>query len=121
MGYPTFPDLFKAPDVSVKESFDDPGIKDKMEDGAVASRPRYTRMRKTLKVSYSLLTPDARLTLIQFLRSVGSWAPFYFVDGRDPANPETLLVRFTKLPEVEDDKYAGSSKRFKFAMEITEL
>ncbi len=121
MAYPTFPDLYKAPDISMKETFDDPGIKDKMEDGTVATRPRYTRMRKTLKVTYSLLTPEARRILIQFMRDVGSWQPFYFIDNRDDANPETLTMRFTKLPEISDDKWAGGSKRFKADMELTEI
>jgi hypothetical protein len=117
---PNFPELSRAPKMDEKETFDDPSIRDKMENGMVYSRPRFVRLRRTVKVGYYKLTADDRQQLRDFVRKVGGWSDFHFVDGRIAENPETLRVYFSKLPEITDDGYAGGQKRFSVTFEITE-
>lgn len=115
-----FPELSRAPQMDMEEEWEDNAIRDKMENGSVQSRPRYSRMRKTLSVSYSLLTADDRKLLIGFLRSVGGWADFHFTDSREQSDPETLKVYFSQLPKISDDKWAGGCKRYKVTFKVTE-
>gem|GEM_PF-3792315 len=119
--YPNFPMLSRAPQVDEEEQPDDPTIRDKMENGAVATRPRWTRIRDAININFTLLTAEDRMALRGFRDQVGGWQVFNWLDNRDQAHPVTLQVRFSKLPKISDDKYAGGEKRWKASFEITQI
>ena len=107
--------------MDLAEEFDDPTIRDKSENGYVFTRPRYLRLRRTLKVNYERCTGLDRATLISFVQVLGGWNAFLFTDNRvTNMAPGVLTVRFTKLPTITDDGWIGGEKRFKFAFEVTE-
>jgi len=103
-----------------KETFEDSTIRDQMENGAQYTRPRFSRMRRTWAVNFELLTETDRNTLRTFTQTNGGFNSFTWTDNRT-ATPETVTVRFSKLPAITDDKYAGGQKRFKTSFEITEV
>ena len=115
-----FPTLSRAPLMNEEETLEDSTIRDPMESGAVFARPRFSRMRRTFAVNYELLTETDRDTLRTFTQTNGGWNSFTFTDNRT-STPETLTVRFSKLPTIPDDKFAGGQKRFKASFEITEV
>ncbi len=119
--YPNFPELSRAPQVDEEEEPDDPTIRDKMENGAVAARPRWTRIRDKITINFRLLTGEDRRLLREFRDQVCGWQVFHWIDNRDPANPVTLNVMFSKLPKITDDQYAGGEKRWKATFEVTEI
>ena len=104
-----------------EESFEDSTLRDKMENGAVFARPRFTRMRRTWKVNYKAMPVADRDALRTFVNTVGGWTNFNFVDTRIPGAPVTLNVRFAKLPTIKDSGWANGGKVFDLAFEITEL
>jgi hypothetical protein len=116
----SFPTLSRAPLMNEEETLEDSTIRDEMENGAVFTRPRWLRMRRTWKVNYKACPVADRNLLRTFANSVGGWANFDFVDNRT-ATPETLNVRFSKLPTIKDGGWATGAKVFDFSFEITEL
>jgi len=115
-----FPSLSRAPVMDEEETVEDATVRDKMENGAVFTRPRWPRMRRTWKVNYKACTVADRDALRTFRNSVGGWTNFNFVDNRT-AMPETLNVRFSKLPTIKDGGWVNGAKAFNFSFEITEL
>jgi hypothetical protein len=108
--------------MDVADEPDDPTIRDKMENGAVFTRPRYPRIRVTYKINYELLTGEDKTILEDFRAEVGGWMNFTYTDRRVPDQaPRVLNVRFSKLPVIADDKYADGEKRFKCTFEVTEV
>jgi len=103
-----------------EETLEDATIRDQAENGAVFARPRFSRMRRTWKVQYKACTVADRDSLRTFAMAQGGWGNFNFVDNRT-ATPETLNVRFSKLPTIKDGGWAGGEKRFDFSFELTEL
>lgn len=116
-----FPTLSRAPLMNEEETLEDSTIHDNMENGAVFTRPRYSRMRRTWKVQYKTCTVADRDALRIFASSVGGWTNFDFADNRVASAPETLNVRFSKLPTIKDGVFAGGQKRFDFSFELTEV
>jgi hypothetical protein len=117
---PTFPELSRAPQMDERESYDDPSIRDKMENGVVFSRPRYPRLRRTLRISYKHLSGDDRQAIRDFIKRVGGWGDFHLEDDRLPDNPEILRVYFSKLPEFTDGGWENGQKVFSCTFEVTE-
>jgi hypothetical protein len=116
-----FPTLTRAPQMNEEETLEDATIRDSMENGAVYTRPRWPRMRRTWKVSYKACPVADRDALRTFARSVGGWTNFTFLDNRVPSEPEFLNVRFSKLPTIKDSGWANGAKAFDFSFEIAEL
>lgn len=103
-----------------EETLEDSTIRDEMENGAVFTRPRFSRMRRSWKVSYKALTVADRDALRTFAQTVGGFSNFNFTDNRT-ATAETLNVRFAELPNIKDDGWASGEKRFAVSFKITEL
>jgi hypothetical protein len=116
-----FPTLSRAPLMNEEETLEDSTISDKMENGAVFTRPRFSRMRRTWKVNYKALTIADRDLLRTHAQTVGGFSNFNFVDNRVPGSPATLNVRFSKLPTLKDGGIARGAKVFDASFEITEL
>lgn len=116
-----FPTLSRAPLMNEEETLEDSTIRDQMENGAVYTRPRWTRMRRTWKVNYKACSIADRDALRTFANSVGGWNNFTFTDNRILSEPEFLNVRFSKLPTIKDGGWATGAKVFDFSFEITEL
>lgn len=104
-----------------EETLEDGTISDKMENGAVFTRPRFSRMRRTWKVNYKACPVADRDALRTFAMSVGGWENFTFIDNRIASAPETLNVRFSKLPTIKDGGWVKGGKAFDFSFELTEL
>lgn len=104
-----------------EETWEDSALKDKMENGAVFARPRFSRMRRTWKINYKACPVADRDVLRTFMASVGGWGAFSYVDNRIASAPETVTVRFSKLPTIKDGGWADGVKVFDFSFEITEL
>src|SRR2546422_916697 len=116
----SFPTLSRSPLMNEEETLEDSTVRDQMENGAVYTRPRWARMRRTWKVSYKACPVADRNALRTFQNSVGGWTNFDFIDNRT-STPETLNVRFSKLPTIKDSGWADGGKVFDFSFEITEL
>lgn len=119
--YPSFPELSRAPQIDEEEDFDDPTIRDQMENGVVRTAPRYLRLRETFKINFRYCSAEDKRVLKDFIKDVGGWAPFHWTDNRDPHNPDDYIVRFSKLPTIKDDDYVDGGKSYKFSFEVTEL
>lgn len=104
-----------------EETLEDATILDKMENGAVYARPRFSRMRRSWKVNYKACPVADRDALRAFAMAQGGWGNFNFVDNRVAGAPATLNVRFSRLPTIKDSGWAGGEKRFDFSFELTEL
>lgn len=128
-----FPVLSKAPDVSVRESYDDQTIQSKSEFGYVFTRPRSTKLSRIITVSYSLVPQADHDLLDAFIRTttIGMSGSFGW---QDPRTDEQLTVRFSKLPEFADSGFAiqktdpntpevpgVSGNTYSFSMELTEV
>lgn len=116
-----FPTLSRAPLMNEEESLEDSTIRDQMENGAEFTRPRYQRQRRTWKVQYKALSAADRNSLRTFALAHGGWDNFDFIDNRVPATPETLNVRFSKLPTFKDSGWANGGKIFDANLEIKEM
>lgn len=104
--------------MDIKESVEDNTLRDQMENGATFTRPRFSRMRRTWAVNYKLLKASDRAALRAFRDTVGGSVNFNFTL---PGDTTAVNVRFSKLPVITDDKFAGGEKRFATTFEITEL
>jgi hypothetical protein len=108
--------------MAVEEKFDDPTIRDEMENGFVFTRPRYVRIRETRKIPFEFCTAVDRKAVRDFYGQVGGWASFTYTDRRIPnMAPEVLTVRFKNPPEIKDQGWAGGEKRFTISIEIEEV
>ena len=119
--YPSFPELSRAPQMDEEEDFDDPTIRDQMENGAVRTAPRFLRLRQTFKINFRFCTKEDRRVFKDFIKEVGGWTPFHWTDNREPTDPQDCLVRFSKLPTIKDDDWADGAKSYKFSFEVTEI
>lgn len=89
MASPTliFPSLSVAPQPNAVEKYEDGTISDPMESGYVATRPRFTRNRRTWSLSYRPLTLADRIVLDFFARKqavLGAnsfWFPNQLISG----------------------------------------
>ena len=61
----SFPDV-TAPEYPLKETFEDNLIKSSMENGVVKTRPRFTKVRRSFELEWSLLDNDSKDALEQF-------------------------------------------------------
>ena len=116
-----FPTLSRAPLMNEEETLEDSTIRDSMENGAVFTRPRFSRMRRSWKVNYKACSVADRDALRTFAQTVGGSLNFNFIDNRVPTAPAVLNVRFSKLPTIKDSGWANGGKAFDFSFELTEL
>ena len=92
----SFPDV-TAPEYPLKETFEDNLIKSAMENGVVKTRPRLTKVRRSLESEWSLLNNDSKDALEQFFLSktkCGS-LPFKWLH---PYSEKSYVVRFDGPP-----------------------
>lgn len=77
--YPIFPSISRAPSFESTRKLEDGTLKDPMESGYVATRPRFTRLRRTFGVSYKFLSAEDVRALDRFetLTVQGGAGAFY--------------------------------------------
>jgi hypothetical protein len=114
-----FPNLAKSPSVAIEQEYEDPTIRDEMENGLVSTRPRWSRVRRSFRVPYSGLPPADQQAIDDFVTKYtkGGSGDFYWV------HPETGIahhVRFAKggLPRLSQLNTAnGVRYNCSFALE----
>jgi hypothetical protein len=114
-----FPNLAKSPSVAIEQEYEDPTIRDEMENGLVSTRPRWHRIRRTFRVPYTGLPPADQQAIDDFVTKYtkGGSGDFYWV------HPETGFahhVRFAKggLPRLSQLNTAnGIRYNCSFALE----
>ena len=92
----SFPDV-TAPEYPLKETFEDNLIKSSMENGVVKTRPRFTNVRRSFELEWSLLDNDSKDALEQFFLTktkCGS-LPFKWLH---PHSEKSYSVRFSEPP-----------------------
>jgi hypothetical protein len=72
-----------------------------MDNGAEATRSRFTRLKQEYEISIDFLPPADKRTLKNFVLNIvkGGAGNFFFKDDRDPTNVVELNVRFSVLPQ----------------------
>ncbi len=80
MSYPIFPSITRAPKYKSTRSLEDGTISDKMESGYVATRPRFTRQRRTFGATYeNICAEDVRvLDEFEVVTVQGKAGAFYY-------------------------------------------
>lgn len=124
MAYARFPELSRLPALKGKDKLAvDPTLRDTLENGMESTRARFTRMRNQYTVTIEHLTNDDKRLLLEFRDvTVGCGAlMFFFRDTRDPRNPRDLLVRFSVVPEFEDEGWVQDQQRYKTTFELREV
>lgn len=96
---PIFPTLSQKPEYPLSEEREDSTIRSQFEGGYEHTRPRFTRIRKTFGLKYSMLPDADKTTLDDFITTVkGSADAFTWTH---PKYGTQHNVRFTKPPKFE--------------------
>jgi hypothetical protein len=108
VAYPALPDLGGCDAIGIQRGYQDPTIATPFESGAVQTRPRFSRVRRTFMVPYKYITPAMRTALDEFVRNVVLGASGIFV-WTDPETQEEINVRFAsgKLPQINEAGWVG--------------
>jgi len=96
--FPTFTEngVDIPPSYPLVEQLEDSTIRSKFDGGYVQTRARYTRIRKTWKISYLNLSNTNKNTLITFLNTINGGADsFTWVN---PVDTLSYSVRFVVPP-----------------------
>jgi hypothetical protein len=113
-----FPTLSKAPSVAIERDFEDPTIRDEMENGLVSTRPRWSRVRRAFRVPYVGISPNDAQLIEDFIQEMkGGSGAFVFTL---PDTGESVTVRFAKggLPRISQLNTAnGIRYNCSFALE----
>lgn len=88
-----------------------------------STRPRFTRLRRMFSVSLDFLTADDKAALDQFYQKTVVYGslPFTLADPRNAENPQTYVVRFSKLPSYTDAGWVEDGYRFNCTFEAREI
>lgn len=118
-----FPELSRAFSLKQKEDPIDPTIRDSLENGMENCRPRFTRLRRTFACALDFLTADDKAALDQFYQKTVAYGslPFTLADPRSATNPQTYIVRFSKLPTYTDASWIDDGFRYNCAFEAREM
>jgi hypothetical protein len=121
--YPAFPSLSRAPKLSTRTSTQDPTLRDPMENGMETTRAKFTRRRRQWNVSIDFLTNDDWNALETFVQEDAVYGAniFIFPDNRDPANPQSLEVRFATIPAYTDAGFVEDQFRQNCTFVIREV
>ena len=92
----SFPDV-TAPEYPLKETFEDNLIKSSMENGVVKTRPRFTKVRRSFELEWSLLNNDSKDALEQFFLSKTNCGSLPF-KWPHPYSKKSYVVRFDGPP-----------------------
>ena len=92
----SFPDV-TAPEYPLKESVEDNLIKSAMENGVVKTRPRFTKVRRSFELEWSLLNDDSKDALEQFFLSKTKCGSLPF-KWPHPYSEKSYVVRFDGPP-----------------------
>lgn len=111
----TFPDI-QAPDYPLNEVFTDHTLKMQVDNETILTRPRFTKMPKAFKVSWSKLqVSDYNKLRAFFLKMKGGALSFIWIYPEDPGNEysqKQFTVRFAdselNFQLVEIDKWSGT-------------
>jgi len=94
--YPIFPSLSRAPSFQSTRKIEDGTLKDPMESGYVATRPRFTRLRRTFGVSYKFLSAeDVRALDVFESQTVQGGAGAFYLPNLLPNGSFELLDQST--------------------------
>jgi phage-related protein len=100
----TYPSLTAKPVYPIDEQREDSSIKTSMEAGYLHTRARFTRVRKSWKFKYNLMSSTDKGTLDTFLDTVkGTVDSFTWTN---PVNNTSYTVRFLTIP-VFSNVYKG--------------
>lgn len=99
MATPVFPTLSHPPEYPLKETRIDQSLKSEVEKGYVVTRPRFTRTRKRIRVTYNVLSQADKNTLDTFVDTVKGDANIF--TWTHPQSGTVYNVRFAKPPEFE--------------------
>lgn len=118
-----FPQLSRKPALKTRRAMIDPTLRDSLENGMEATRPRFRRPRRQWSVSIDLLTPADCAALDDFVTKQALYGSveFLFADERDPHNPKQLIVRFSLLPAYNDAGNVEGEFRQNCTFELREL
>ena len=119
--YPYLPDLEACDKLEIEEDALDSGITTPFENGMIQSRARYSRIRRTFSVPFTLAPLEVKQRMSDFVRNtaVGSSGIFIYVD---PNTQEEINVRFAKdkLPRYKEVGM-GQGVGFDFTLELEEV
>jgi len=87
-----FPNI---PPTSYNETVEDSAIKDKLENGYVQTRRKYTRSRKIFNYEFKNISNADADTIMSFFDTVETFQAFQLAL---PQNRGTVTVRFTQPP-----------------------
>jgi hypothetical protein len=121
--YPNFPDLSRKPALKTKDSLVDPTLRDNMENGMETTRAKFTRPRRQWTVTIEFLSATDKIRLQDFVEDIAVYGAniFRFPDFRDATNPVWYSVRFSKLPNYEDEGWVEDTFRSSTTFEIREV
>lgn len=94
---PTFPTLSRKPSFPLDEEREDAVIRSNFEGGYELSRVKFTKIRYTWTVSYSLLPDTDKATLEAFVTSVQGGADSF--TWTNPVDSVVHTVRFSQIPK----------------------
>ena len=108
----TFPEISK-PSYPLKIELENNSLMSKFEDGAVQSRKKFTRSRRTFTVNWKGLPNYEYLILDNFIRNIVNYSAETFLwvnpatyrsnDMYSPFEEETIEVRITNVGGAEMD------------------
>lgn len=102
-----FPTSIDPPAWPFDCEYEDNSIISKFEDGSQQSRRKFTRSRRKWTLKWKYLPREQYMTLMNFISKTVSFSARSFnwvnADSLDDTNPETVIVRVTKVGKWTND------------------
>lgn len=121
-----FPATIKKPSIAIRMMFEDQTISSKMENGQVFTRPRSKKVRRSWAVLFDHAPQSDATAIEDFVRNTSIGGAMAFL-WEDPRTAEEVVVRFSKLPEIQDAGWATqkdgatSGLSYNVEFELTEV